>query len=691
MNEPETNQELQGMDGWHPVPDVDGKYEVSANGQIRRTQTTLSDEPFTPMSPQRNSGGRGLFVGLRHGGRNQQFSIARLVGRVFLGFPAKTGIIYWKDGNDTNNAISNLAWAARHEDIPAHLQDLSVTDVPSSDNGSEWRPVVGYEGIYEVSADGNVRRAIPGRRRPAGSLLQPSPGRLGYVYVTLSRNGEQAQHPVHRLVAEAFIPLPEGLVAQDLVVDHLSEPKSDNRVTNLRWATHGENMEHAAVEAAERRLKGEPPRSRRHELPPVPDDAVWKPLMAFGIGGRFEVSNYGHVRRCMPGRNACVGRMVAARLMPQGYVQVKLRVPGKKHGVIKTIHILVASAFLPPPQPGERVIDHINGDKTDNRADNLEWVTQQENTLRAVEAGRFHPNGRHVAAKLSLADVEDLRRAAGDRTREGHASHFGVSPSTIDDALSGRSHAGVAVPAVGKPIPNLRRGESHPRAKLNPERVLEIVRRRRAGEPAEIIAADYRISPATIYQIMRGLIWQHVTGIDRQEVGFRESQEDFFAAGLAACEEWNRRHGSLAVVKVEDEIDGFPIGSWVDRRRGEFRKGELSAARRRLLEALGIVWNPHDERWQRGMAACRLWVERHGDLSDVPVTAEIDGFALGRWLATRRVERNAGSLAEDRIEALSALGFNWKPKRGPKRGANPSPKSMPAEEGDRHAHSQSKV
>jgi hypothetical protein len=413
--------------------------------------------------------------------------------------------------------------------------------------------------------------------------------------------------------------------------------------------------------------------------------------MAFGIGGLFEVSNYGHIRRCKPGRNARVGTMVAARLMPQGYVQVKLRVPGTKHGVIKTIHILVASAFLPPPQPDQRVIDHINGVKTDNRADNLEWVTQQENTRRAVEAGRFHPNGRHVAAKLSLADVEDLRRAAGERTREGHASHFGVTASAIDDALSGRTHAGVAVPAAGKPIPNLRRGEAHPRAKLTPERVLEIVRRRRAGEPAEIIAVEYRISPATVHQIMRGLIWQHVTGIDRHEVGFRESQEDFFAAGLAACQEWNRRHGSLATVKVEDQIDGFPIGSWVDRRRGEFRRGELSKARQRLLEDLGIVWNPHDARWQRGMAAALLWVERHGDLSDVPVTAEINGFELGRWLATRRVERNAGSLAEDRIKALTALGFNWKPKRGPKPGTKPSPKSAPAEEGDRHAHRQSKV
>ena len=672
---------------WRTVPSVDGKYEVSSLGRVRRAHTTLSDQPFPDMTPQRSRGRRGLFLGLRHAGRAQQVSVARLVGRVFLGFPCKAGIVYWLDGNDENNAVENLALAARHEDIPAHLQGIQDAVASGDDEAVEWRPVVGYEGIYMVSEAGGLRRIIPGRRGRAGRFLQPSPGRLGYVYVTLSRNGEQTQHSVHRLVAEAFIPLPKGLRAGDLVVDHILEPKSDNRVTNLRWATHGQNMEHAAVEAAVRRLRGEQPRSRRYELPPVPDDVIWRPLTAFQIGGLFEVSNYGHVRRCKPGRNAAVGRIVAARLMQQGYVQVKLRVPGRKHGVIKTIHILVATAFLPLPQAGQRVIDHINSDKTDNRADNLEWVTPQENTLRAVAAGRFHRNGRHVAAKLSLEDVGELRRTAGEHTRKGHAARFAVSASAIDDAVSGRTHAGVDTPAIGKPITDLRRGETHPRAKLDESRVLDIVSRRNANESVHSIAADHEVTPATIYHIMRGLIWQHVTGIDRHQVGFHESQEDFFATGLAACENWCRRHGSLATVKVEDEIDGFPIGSWVDRRRVEFRKGALSAARRELLEGLGVVWNPHDERWQRGMVAARLWVERHGDLSDVPVTAEIDGFVLGRWLATRRVERNAGDLAEDRVEALSALGFNWNPKRGPK----PSTKPTPATKGAGHARSQSKV
>jgi hypothetical protein len=651
---------------WRFVPDFDGMYEVSNLGSVRRTQTTLSDKPFPPMTPQRSSGGRGFSLGLRHKGRTRQVSLERLVGRVFLGFPKKTGIVYWKDGDHTNNAVSNLAWAARHEDMPAHLHELLDSIVLPGTHGVEWRPVVGYEGIYDVSADGEVRRIIPGRRGRSGRLLRPRPGRLGYVSVTLTKNGWPKQVPVHRIVAEAFLPLPAGSRVEDLVVHHVAEPKSDNRVENLRWATHGQNMEYAVVEAADRRLRGEPPRTSRYEFPPVTPDATWKTLTSFGLCGRFEVSSYGHIRRRLPGRGTFVGKLMVGRLTPLGYVQVKMRIPGTKHGVIKTVHILVASAFLPPPSPEQTVIDHKNGDKTDNRVENLEWVTQAENTRRAVAAGRFHHDGRHVAAVLSLADVEDLRRTAGERTRAEHAARYGVTPSAIDDALSGRTHAGVTTAANGKPIPALRRGESHPRSKLTADAVRDIVKRREAGESVHTIAADHGIEPATIYQIMRGMIWHHVTGIDRDDVGFRESQEDFFKAGLAACTEWCQRHGSLANVKVEDDLDGFPIGAWVDRRRCEYRKGELSCARRDLLEGMGVIWNPHEDKWQRGLAAARLWVEQYGNLGNVPVTAVIDGFALGRWLATRRVERNASNLDQDRIETLTALGMNWRPRRGPK-------------------------
>ena len=83
---------------------------------------------------------------------------------------------------------------------------------PHDTTPEQWRPVVGYEGFYEVSNWGNVRGLIDGQRRPRP---EPRPlkshGTHGYPTVWLSRQGYKLRHfYVHRLVAAAFIgPLPE--------------------------------------------------------------------------------------------------------------------------------------------------------------------------------------------------------------------------------------------------------------------------------------------------------------------------------------------------------------------------------------------------------------------------------------------------------------------------------------------------
>lgn len=111
---------------------------------------------------------------------------------------------------------------------------------------SEWRAVVGYEGLYEVSDDGRVRGVertevvvIPGRtdaRRPReGREVALDVDR--YTTVHLSKNGRARRHGVHRLVLEAFEgPCPDGHEAA-----HEDGDTSHNWRENLRWKTHADN------------------------------------------------------------------------------------------------------------------------------------------------------------------------------------------------------------------------------------------------------------------------------------------------------------------------------------------------------------------------------------------------------------------------------------------------------------------
>lgn len=97
----------------------------------------------------------------------------------------------------------------------------------------KWLDVVGYEGLYQVSDHGRVRRN--------GHIKAVSVDHGGYVTVSLSRKSKQQTLKVHRLVALAFIPNPE----HKKTVNHIDGNKQNNSINNLEWATHGENHKHA--------------------------------------------------------------------------------------------------------------------------------------------------------------------------------------------------------------------------------------------------------------------------------------------------------------------------------------------------------------------------------------------------------------------------------------------------------------
>ena len=120
----------------------------------------------------------------------------------------------------------------------------------------EWRPVVGYEGLYEVSNTGRVRSVdryvktcYGSYRLHKGKVLSPGIRPDGYLVVSL----QYRMFRVHRIVAEAFLPNPDNLPQ----VNHKDEDKSNNRVDNLEWCTakYNNNYGTARIRAKETAIK----------------------------------------------------------------------------------------------------------------------------------------------------------------------------------------------------------------------------------------------------------------------------------------------------------------------------------------------------------------------------------------------------------------------------------------------------
>ena len=112
----------------------------------------------------------------------------------------------------------------------------------------EWRPVDGFPN-YEVSSEGRVRSLDREEmcegflRMRKGKILAPDYDTDGYCRVTLCKDGKRYHKFVHRLVGLSFLPNPENKPT----IDHINRLKTDNNLSNLRWATmqeQGKNKSH---------------------------------------------------------------------------------------------------------------------------------------------------------------------------------------------------------------------------------------------------------------------------------------------------------------------------------------------------------------------------------------------------------------------------------------------------------------
>ena len=98
-----------------------------------------------------------------------------------------------------------------------------------------WKPITGFEGLYDVSETGYIRNARTLK------VLKPNKIGKGYLIVHLKKGGKRYARYVHRLTAEAYVPNPHN----HPVVNHDDGNKENCHYTNLIWSTYSENNQHA--------------------------------------------------------------------------------------------------------------------------------------------------------------------------------------------------------------------------------------------------------------------------------------------------------------------------------------------------------------------------------------------------------------------------------------------------------------
>lgn len=181
---------------------------------------------------------------------------------------------------------------------------------------------------------------------------------------------------------------------------------------------------------------------------------IWKPITS--CPGNYWVSNLGRIKNFKAVKAGIIERIVKGSISPTtGYYQLYFKTSNRRWA--RTIHSLVAEAFI-GPRPEGFVINHIDHNRTNNHASNLEYITQKENVRKASEAGR-------------------LKRAPMSEERKQF-------------------------------LGSLRRGKPSPYRKLTKEQVNDI-RLRWPETGIKALSTEYSVSQRAIFNIVHGLSYKN--------------------------------------------------------------------------------------------------------------------------------------------------------------------------------------
>lgn len=208
---------------------------------------------------------------------------------------------------------------------------------------------------YQINEHGEIYS------KKTNKLLVGTIYNTGYRMVRLTTKDGKKGYAVHRLVAQSFLPNPDNLP----IVNHIDGNKLNNDVTNLEWVTQSYNRIHASKNHLTKEAYGKRQKENIQE-----DNVTWK---------RYKDTNY------LVSKDGQVFNTKTKILLKQtpnqsGYIRYTLRVNNQNKS--KQAHILVIETWTDEILEN-KVVNHKDGNKTNNKLSNLEVVTKSQNALHS--------------------------------------------------------------------------------------------------------------------------------------------------------------------------------------------------------------------------------------------------------------------------------------------------------------------